>query len=134
MDLINGRYLSMVFGTIEVNAVTTSVLLDNEDADADTTTFADVISGNDETWFLQVAGVPDYGPGTWWSLLWEQPPYEPIPYQLRPWGNAVPTPEKPHFTGECTVDRLPPIGGDAATIWKFDTRLTCTARPTRVVA
>jgi hypothetical protein len=36
------------------------------------------------------------------------------------------------MTGQVYVDRSPPVGGDAGVAWWFDTRLTCTDRPTLV--
>lgn len=129
---VDGRNLQLMFAGLEINCDTTSVLLDNEDADADLVTFGDVIAGNNKVWFFTITGFPHYGAGSFWSLLWDTPPHTPIAYLFNPLVVALPTPALPWFTGTCTVDRKPPIGGDAGTYWTFDARLTCIGVPTRV--
>jgi hypothetical protein len=129
---IDGRRLSLTFGSVEINCDSTSIVLDNEDADAELVTFGDVVAGNDKRWFFTVSGLPDYGAGSFWSLLWDTPAYVPIPYEFNPYGVDAPTTSTPVFTGEVTVDRKPPIGGEAGARWAFDARLTCTENPTRV--
>lgn len=151
---VDGRNLRLtVGGATDLQCDSTSVLLDNEPADADLVTFADVIAGNDRRWFLTITALPDfsgrpppppgdtgppgldpvpaYGAGTFWELLWSTPAYTPIAYILNPHGVDVPTNDQPWFVGEATVDQKPPIGGAAASPWTFDARLTCTAPPTR---
>lgn len=130
----DGRNLSLTFGAVEVACVSTSVNLDNEPAPDDLVTFADVIAGDDKRWFFTVAGYPDYAAGSFWSLLWDTAAFTPIAYVFKPYGNAAASTAQPHFTGSVTVDRKPPIGGDAGRSWTFETRLTCTATPTRKVA
>jgi hypothetical protein len=130
----DGRRLSLTFDDIEIACDSTTVLLDNEDADADLVTFGDVVAGNDKRWFFTVSGLPDYGAGTFWSLLWGTPAYTPIPYVFNPYGVTTPSAAQPTFVGQVTVDRKPPVGGDAGVRWTFDTRLTCTANPERVTA
>lgn len=131
---IDGRRLSLTFDDIDVRCDSTSVLLDNEEADAELITFGDVIAGNDKRWFFTVTGLPDYGAGSFWSLLWDTPPFTPIPYLFNPYGSTVATPALPWFSGLVTVDRKPPVGGDAGAWWTFDARLTCTGNPTRVTS
>jgi hypothetical protein len=130
----DGNNLLFQFGTVEVACTSTSAVLDSEKADADRVTFADVISGLDWQWFFVVTGHPDYAPGTFWTLCWETAAFVPVAYLFRPYGNAVATAQQPHFSGSATIDKKPPLGGDAKAVWAFDTRLTCTAQPTRVTA
>lgn len=130
---IDGRNLSLTFSGVEISCDSTSVVLDNEDNDADLVTFGDVVAGNDKRWFFTVSGLPDYGAGTFWSLLWDTPAFTPIPYVFNPYG-AAPSAATPSFTGDVMVDRKPSVGGDAGVPWAFDARLTCTANPTRVTA
>lgn len=131
---VDGKGLSLTIGAIEVACVSSSVVLDNEDAPSALVTFADVLAGNDKRWFFTITSYPDYGPGSWWTMLWEQAPYSPVAYVYRPYDNAVPTAAEPHFLGTATVDRKPGMGGGALATWNFDTRLTCTAAPTRRTA
>lgn len=128
----DGKNLRFTFGTVEAACVSSTAVLDNEDADSDLVTFADVINGLDKTWFFLITALPDYAPGSWWSLLWTTPAFTPIPYVFRPYGNDVATQDEPHFTGSVTVDRKPPVGGDAQAVWAFEARLTCTGAPVRV--
>jgi hypothetical protein len=130
----DGKNLSLTFGIVEVACVATSIMLDGEDADADRVTFHDVITGNNKRWFFTISGLPDYAPGTFWTLLWETPAFTPISFLFRPYGNVTPTPEQPHFAGFVTIDNKPPLGGDAGKSWTFSTRLTCVARPARLTA
>lgn len=134
MARVDGKNLSLAFGAVEVACVSTSILLDNEKLDAEVVTFDDITKGNDRRWFFTITGLPDLGPGTWWSLLWNTPANTSIPFRYAPYGNTTASPEQPHFTGAATVDQKPPVGGEAGQLWKFDTRLTCTAPPTRVTA
>lgn len=130
----DGKNLSLTFSGIEVACVATTAVLDNEDAPAELVTFADVVAGNDKRWFFTVTGLPDYSPGTWWTLLWETPAYAQVAYRFKPYGNETPTPDEPHFIGWATPERKPGIGGDAGRAWTFDMRLNCTETPTRVTA
>ena len=130
----DGKNLSLVFGSVEVACVSTSVVLDNEDAPPDLVTFQDVTDGTDVRWFFQIGGYPDYGNGTFWAALWSVPLFEPFAYLFKPYGNDDPTPEQPHFAGTVTVVRRPPIGGEASRAWTWDTRLDCTTAPERRVA
>jgi hypothetical protein len=131
---VDGRNLSLTFGAVEVACVSSSVVLDAEDAPPELVTFADVVNGDDRRWYFTVSGFPDYGAGSFWSLLWEIPAYTPIGYLFKPYGNAAPSVASPHFGGYATVDHKPPIGGDAGKAWTFDARLTCLATPTRLTA
>jgi hypothetical protein len=130
----DGKNLSLTFDGVDVACVSTSIVLDNEDAPSELVTFADVIAGTDKRWFFTVTGYPDYAAGSWWTLLWDTPAYTPIPFLFKPYGNADPTLDAPHFEGSVTVDSKPPLGGDAGRTWTFDTRLTCVAPPTRLTA
>lgn len=134
MARVNGRNLSLVIGGLDVACVSSSVVFDNEDPDADLVTFADITSGNDRRWFFIVTAWQDYAPGTFWTLLWQTPAFTPIAYTFKPYANiGAASASQPWFTGSATLDQPPPLGGDAATTWAFQTRLTCTARPTRAV-
>lgn len=134
MARVNGKNLSLTFGSLDVKCEATSIVLDNEPADADLVTFADVIAGTDVRWFFAIAAYTDLGAGSWWELLWSTPAFTELPYLFKPYGNATATTAQPHFSGVVTVDRKPPVGDDAAKTWAFDARLTCTAAPVRVVA
>jgi hypothetical protein len=130
---VNGKNLSLVIGGVEVACVSSSVVLDNEAADAELVTFADVVNGTDRTWFFTITAWQDFAPGSFWDKLWTTPAFTPMTYLWKPYSNATASSAQPHFSGSVTLDQPPPLGGDAQQTWGFSTRLTCTARPTRVV-
>jgi hypothetical protein len=130
----NGRNLSLTFGSLDVACEANAVVLDNEAADNDLVTFSDVTTRRDRRWFFTLTGLADYGSGSFWTLLWDAPPFAALAYVFKPYGNATPTPARPHFTGFVYVSTTPPVGGDAGRTWWFETRLACTDLPTRKVA
>lgn len=129
----NGKNLSLTFDAVEFNADGTSVVLDNEEADTEAVTFAEVGAGDTRQWFFTITALGDYAAGTIWDTLWENSGAE-VPFVFKPYGNAVASAAQPHFTGTATVVSKPPIGGDAGTTWTFEARLDVEGVPTRVVA
>lgn len=129
-----GKDLSLLFdGTEEVNADGTSIVLDNEEADDDTTTFAELASGDPRQWFFQITAVSDYSDGTFWSVLWDNAGQD-LAFVFKPYGNATATTSQPHFTGTATVVSKPPVGGGAGDTWTYDARLDVIGEPLRVTA
>lgn len=133
MARYKGKDLSLLLGTEEVNLEATSVVLDNEDADDDDVTFAEIAAGTPKQWFFTVTARSDYGSGSFWSFCWENVG-DDVNFVFKPYGNATPTAAQPHFTGTAHVVAKPPIGGDANETFTFETRLDVTGEPTRVIA
>lgn len=133
MAKYNGKDLSLTIDGQEFNAAGTAVVLDNEEADQEAVTFAELGAGDARTWFFQLTALGEYGAGSFWDTLWENSGAD-VPYVFKPYGNTTPTASQPHFTGDVTIDSKPPIGGTAGETWTFEARLTCTAVPTRVTA
>lgn len=127
----DGANLSLTFDGTEINADGTSVVLDNEDADTDSQTFAEVAAGNTSQWFFQITALGDYAAGSLWDLLWQNSG-QTIPYVFKPYGNTAASTTQPHFTGNAKVIAKPPIGGGAGSTWTFEARLDCDDVPALV--
>ncbi len=129
-----GKDLSLLFdGTQEINADGTSIVLDNEDAEEDATTFADLQDGDPKQWFFTINAVSDYGPSTFWRLCWENAGQD-VAFILKPHGNAVATDAQPHFTGTARINAKPPIGGSAGDVFTFEARLDVDGVPEMKIA
>lgn len=129
-----GKNLSLTVDGTEFNADGTEVVLDNEDAEDDAITFADLDSGDAVDWFFQITAVSDYGAGSFWDLLWENAGAAAVPFVFKPYGNAVPSASQPHFTGNVTIPRKPPVGGAAGETWTYEARLDVEGEPVRDIA
>lgn len=133
MAKYKGKDLSLTIDGVEVNLEGTSVLLENEEADTDAITFAELSAGTPLQWFFSLTAVADYGTGSLWTTLWDNAGTE-VAFVFKPYGNVTATALKPHFTGNCTINAKPPIGGSANEVFTFEARLDVDGEPARVVA
>lgn len=133
MAKYKGNSLSLMFDTTEVNLEATSVVLQNEDADGDNVTFAELAAGNAVQWFFEITATSDYGSSSFWSYLWENAGSD-VTFTFKPYGNATASATQPHFTGTVTIAKKPPVGGQAGEVFTFDMRLDLVGEPTRVIA
>lgn len=133
MAKYKGKDLSLTIDGEEVNLEATSVNLENEEADTDAVTFAELSSGTPLQWFFTVEAVADYGVGSFWSTLWDNSGTD-VPFVLKPYGNASASAAQPHFTGTCTINAKPPIGGSANEVFTFEARLDVIGEPVRKTA
>ena len=133
MSKYKGKDLSLTVDGVEFNLEATSVVLDNEDADNDAVTFADLQSGTPKKWFFTVEATADYADTSVWSMLWDNAGSD-VAFALKPYGNETASPSQPHFTGTCTILSKPPIGGSANEVFTFEARLDVVGEPTRVTA
>lgn len=131
MAKYKGKDLSLTFGTEEINLEATAVVLQNEEADGDAVTFAELQGGTAVQWFFEITAVSDYGADSFWSFLWDNSGAD-VAFVFKPYGNATPTTTQPHFTGTATVVSKPPIGGTAGEVFTFETRLDVVGEPARV--
>lgn len=131
MAKYKGKDLSLTINAQEVNVEATSVVLQNEEADEDAVTFAELAAGSANQWFFEITATSDYGSTSFWSLLWDNAGSS-VAYVFKPYGNATPTTAQPHFTGNVTITSKPPIGGTANEVFTFEIRLDCDEEPTRV--
>lgn len=132
MAKYKGKDLSLAFDTTEeINIEATSVLMSNEEADEDVTTFADVAAGGARQWFFEITAVSDYGDGSFWSFLWDNAGTD-VDYLFKPYGNAAASISQPHFSGTVSCPAKPPVGGEAGSVFTFETRMEIVGEPTRV--
>lgn len=127
-----GKDLSLTFEGEEVNLEATSVLMDNEDADSDAITFAELADGDALQWFFAITAVSDYGADSFWTFCWDHAG-EDVDFVFKPYGNDTASASQPHFTGTATVNKKPPVGGEAGSVFTFETRFEIQGTPVRDV-
>lgn len=127
-----GKSLSLKVGSTEYNMDLTSVVLQNEAAEDDATTFADLAAGGAVQWFFEVEGFSDYGTGSLWRYLWDNAGSSAIAFVFAPYGNLVPTATQPHFTGTLELGAKPAVGGTANEVFSFEARWDVVGEPTMV--
>lgn len=108
-------------------------------ADSDFVTFAQAAAGGSRQYNLEITAVQDAVADTLWDLIWTVPGTE-VDFTIAPYGNAVPSPAQPHFTGTAVVAEPDGdlVGGEAdvsttarmtvSVVWPL------TGKPTRVTA
>lgn len=133
MAKYKGKDLSLTIDADEVNLEATSVVLENEEADTDAVTFAELADGTPVQWFFTIEAVADYGTGSFWTTLWENAG-DTVAFVFKPYGNTTASTSQPHFTGNCTITAKPPVGGTANEVFTFEARLDVEGTPTRVTA
>lgn len=129
-----GKSLSLKVGSTEYNMDLKSVVLQNEEADDDATTFADLAAGGAVQWFFEVEAVSDYGTGSLWRYLWDNAGSSEITFTFAPYGNTTATAAQPHFTGALELGPKPAIGGTAGETFSFEARFNLVSEPTMVVS
>lgn len=138
MAIANGKYkggqLSITIASTEYKTDLTNLVLNNEEADADATTFADVGAGGAQQWFFEGTAISDFGTGSLWNYVWANSGQAAVAFVYKPYGNATATPAKPHFTGTLTLPAKPAIGGAAGEVWTWDVRMDVAGTPAMVTA
>lgn len=130
----DGKNLSFTVDGTEFNADGTAVVMDNEDADTETQTFADLDQGTAVQWFFQLTALTDLAGTSFHSMLWDNAGSE-VAYVYDPYGvGATPTADKPHYTGTVKIPRKPPVGGTAGETWTFEFRMDIVDEPTKVTS
>lgn len=125
---IKGKSLSLKIGDTEYMADATDIVLENEEADGDVTTFADAAAGGSVQWFFTMTALQSTDPTSLWRFLWDSTGDE-VTYDFAPHGNAVASATQPHFKGSVTVGSKPSVGGTANETFTFEVRLDCTGEP-----
>lgn len=128
---IKGKSLSFKLGSTEYMADATNIVLQNEEADGDVTTFADAAAGGSVQWFFEMEAIQSTDAESLWRFLWDSTGDE-VAYVFAPHGNTTASATQPHFTGNVTVGPKPAVGGEANETFTFEVRLDCTAEPTLV--
>jgi hypothetical protein len=126
---IKGAALALSFGGTDYWADVTSVVLDNEDADSDVTTFADAAAGGARQFFFTANGITSTQSGSFWRYVWASTS-NIVAYRYAPHGNAVATADQPHLTGTVKIGPKPAIGGEAGSTQTFEVRFDAQEDPT----
>lgn len=139
MAAIGTRKLTLTIDGDEVAPEVSKAVITSEETDSDFVSFADAAAGGGRTYKLALTFVQDAEADSLWDKVWTATGTD-IPVVVRPYGNAVPTPAEPHFTGDVTVTEPDGdmLGGeaDASTSARFVTEVewTFTDKPERITA
>lgn len=129
-----GENLQIEFEEVEYNSYLHEVRAEPDDGeDGDFITFANAASGDTNQWFLRGTMYDDYAADSLWTLAWENSG-QVVPFLIKPYGNAVPTADQPHFGGNVKISRKPGIGGEAAEAHETEIEWEIEGVPTRIVA
>ena len=120
---IRGNKLAFIVGGEDYWCDATKVVLDNEEASSDVTTFCDAATGGARQYFFDISAVQSTMVDSFWRYAWANSGQR-VPFKYAPHGNEEPTDDEPHFTGFLTVGPRPSIGGEAGVNVSqvFDTR------------
>lgn len=124
----DGKNLSFTVDGVQFNADGTSVVMDSEDADTESITFADLLNGTPQQWFFQLTTLQDYAAAAFWRALWDNAGTDDVAFVFAPKGLPIAA-GKPSFTGTLTIPRKPSVGGDAGSTWTSDLRLDIDGEP-----
>lgn len=127
---IKGAALALQFGGTDYWADSTSVVLDNEDAAGDVTTFADAAAGGARQFYFTVSATQSTESASFWRYVWANTSNE-VAFRYAPHGNESATADAPHFIGTVTIGPKPSIGGDAGSTktYTFETRFDLVGEP-----
>lgn len=130
---LKGDSLHLTIGTTELFLQATSVVMDNEEANGDVTTFADAAEGGARQFFFQITALQSLEATSLWRYLWENTG-ETATFVFSPAGNEVPSTAQPHFEGTLKVGPKPSLGGAAGrtTTHTFEYRLDIDGVPEMV--
>lgn len=114
MAAIGTRKLTLTIDGEEVAPEVSSARISSGETDSDFVSFADAAAGGGRTYTLALTFVQDAAAGSLWDQVWSNAGSD-VPVVVRPYGNAVPTPAEPHFTGDVTITEPDGdmLGGDA---------------------
>lgn len=139
MAAIGTRKLTMSLDAEDVTPDVSTCEIHSGETDADFVSFAQAASGGGRDYSLHLTFVQDAASGSLWDRIWSHAG-EDVDVIVRPYGNATPTAEQPHFTGTVTIVEPDGVilGGeaDASTTQRFtvDVEWLFTEKPTRVTA
>lgn len=97
---------------VEFDADLKKVEIDSEDKDDSDLTFREAAEGDLKDFTLKVAGIQSTAAGSLWRFLWDNPGAV-ITVLYGPHGNAVVSPEQPHFAMTVKNSGKPIIGGES---------------------
>jgi hypothetical protein len=127
---IKGSALKLTIGTQDYWADITSAVLENEEAGAGVTTFADAQAGGARQFYMTLSAIQSTAVSSFWSYVWANTGAV-VSYVYAPHGNETATVSEPHFVGTVKVPAKPSIGGEAGTAveYVFEVRMDCQEEP-----
>lgn len=111
----DGCYFTMQLAddpAVELEGHVKKVEMDN--GDRDDLTFGEINRGETKDHTLKVTGIQSLTPGTLWRMLHDNP-RGMFRVVWGPYGNAIPTEDRPHVVGLVKVDGKPKLGQEART-------------------
>jgi len=139
MAAIGTRKLTILIDGDEMAPEVSKAVITAGDADAGFVSFAAAAAGGGRDYKLALTFVQDASAGSLWSRVWTAAGSD-VDVVVRPYGNATPTADQPHFTGTVTISEPDGdlLGGEAnaSPSARFTTEVewVFTAKPTKVTA
>lgn len=109
---LKGNTLSFLVGTTDYAADATNVVLDWDDADSGTVTFADAANGGAFEAKLTGSAIQSLTATSFWRWAWANVGAT-VAFKFAPNGNTTASADAPIFTGSVKVGKRPTLGGDA---------------------
>jgi len=128
---IKGTGLVLKIDGTDYYAECVSAVLENEEATAAVTTFADAAAGGARQFYFSIAAIQSPDNVSLWSKIWENTG-DIANYIFAPTGVLTPGTNNPVFTGTIKIPVKPTIGGTASATgeYTFTTRFDCQEEPT----
>lgn len=100
----------------------------SDDKDDSDLTFLEASQGETKDYKVTTKAVQSTAVGSFWRYVWDDPSTEAT-VVYGPHGNAVPTPDKPHFLLTLKPSGKPPLGGEAKRAkdryeWEYEWEVT----------
>lgn len=136
---IGTRLLELTIDGENYTAEVSKAVITSGEGDTDFVTFADAKAGGKREYRLELTIVQDAETGSLWDKIWSAAGTT-VPFSVNPYGNEVPSPAQPHFTGNATITEPDGdlIGGeaDASTTARnvVEVSWVCDAKPTKKTA
>lgn len=136
---IGTRLLELEIDGENYTAEVSKAVITSGEGDTDFVTFADAKAGGKREYRLELTIVQDAETGSLWDKIWSAAGTT-VPFSVNPYGNEVPSPAQPHFTGNATITEPDGdlIGGeaDASTTARnvVEVSWVCDAKPTKKTA
>ena len=128
---ISGTGLTLTLAGTSYYAECVSCVLENEDAPAAVTTFADAAVGGARQFYFSIEAIQSPDTASLWNKIWTSTG-SIVAYTFAPTGNATASTNNPVFSGTVKIPVKPSIGGTASATgqYTFTTRLDCQQEPT----
>lgn len=105
--------LAFVLDGVAHWADATRVVLDSEDAPDESLHWDPWDMSKRRLWFFDIEAIQSTAPGSLWRLCFDRAG-QLVPFRYAVHGNATPTPDEPHLTGEVRITAPPRLGGEAS--------------------